>query len=375
MSVRRVLTGILLAALPFAVTAVPATAAPAAAPGDVLSSRAINAPGFWYADVWSVTYRSTSATGAPITVSGTVIVPKGANANTPVVGYAPGTHGLGDQCAPSRHLEAGDETEGLLIHQYATRGYAVAVTDYEGIGTPGEHTYIAGRAEGNATLDAVRAALRLPGTGLSPAAPVAVVGYSQGGHGAGWAAELAPSYSPELNIKAYAVGAPPADLTVVADHNDGGDNVGLVMAAGFGLDVTYPELDLAPFLNDEGRAAFADIKDDCTDELSKYAGHSLSDYTTTDVLNRPEWRARVVEQDLGTRTPRAPVLLYHSNGDEILPVSVSVALQGKWCGGGANVTFWRTDTGPHAVTAALMSPAVTGWVADRLAGRAPTSNC
>lgn len=375
MSVRRVLTGILLAALPFAVTAVPATAAPAAAPGDVVSSRAINAPGFWYADVWSVTYRSTSATGAPITVSGTVIVPKGANANTPVVGYAPGTHGLGDQCAPSRHLEAGDETEGLLIHQYATRGYAVAVTDYEGIGTPGEHTYIAGRAEGNATLDAVRAALRLPGTGLSPAAPVAVVGYSQGGQGAGWAAELAPSYSPELNIKAYAVGAPPADLTVVADHNDGGDNVGLVMAAGFGLDVTYPELDLAPFLNDEGRAAFADIKDDCTDELSKYAGHSLSDYTTTDVLNRPEWRARVVEQNLGTRTPRAPVLLYHSNGDEILPVSVSVALQGKWCDGGANVTFWRTDTGPHAVTAALMSPAVTGWVADRLAGRAPTSNC
>lgn len=375
MSARHLVAASLLAAAMSITQPAVAAPAPAAAPGDVGTARAISAPGFFYANVWSITYTSTSATGTPITVSGTVIVPKGANANTPVVGYAPGTHGLGDQCAPSRHLEAGDETEGLLIHQYGTRGYAVAVTDYEGIGTPGEHTYIAGRAEGNATLDAVRAAMRLPGTGLSANAPVAVVGYSQGGHGAGWAAELASSYAPELQIKAFAVGAPPADLQVVADHNDGGDNVGLVMAAGFGLDVTYPELELAPYLNDEGRAAFADIKDDCTDELSKYAGHSLSDYTTTDVLNRPEWHARVVEQNLGTRNPTAPVLLYHSNGDEILPVQVSVDLRAKWCTGGVNVTFWRTDTGPHAVTAAAMSPAVTGWVADRLAGRAPKSNC
>jgi pimeloyl-ACP methyl ester carboxylesterase len=376
MSARHLLAaGLLTAAMSIAQPAVAAPVAPLATPGDVVTSRSISAPGFFYARVWSITYRSTSATGAPITVSGTVIVPFGANSRTPVVGYAPGTHGLGDQCAPSRHLEAGDETEGLLIHQYATRGYAVAVTDYEGIGTPGEHTYIAGRAEGNATLDVVRAALRLPGTGLSATAPVAVVGYSQGGHGAGWAAETAPTYAPELRIKAYAVGAPPADLEVVADHNDGGDNVGLVMAAGFGMDVTYPELELAPYLNDAGRVAFADIRDDCTDELSKYAGHSLSDYTTTDVLGRPEWRARVVEQNLGTRNPQAPVLLYQSNGDEILPVEMSVALRAKWCAGGVNVTYWRTDTGPHAVTAAVMSPQVTSWVADRLAGRAPTSNC
>lgn len=382
MSVRRVfsrlLTSIACAATVAGMITAPAAAAPpgiAAAPGDIVSARSISAPGFLYANVWTITYQSTSATGAPITVSGTVIVPKGADANTPIVGYAPGTHGLGDQCAPSRHLEAGDETEGLLIHQYGTRGFAVAVTDYEGLGTPEEHTYIAGRAEGNATIDVVRAAQRLPGTGLSASAPVAIVGYSQGGHGAGWAAELAPTYAPELDVKAFAVGAPPADLRVVADHNDGGDNMGLVLAAGFGLDVTYPELDLAPFLNDEGRAAFADIRDDCTDELSKYAGHSLSDYTTTDVLNRPEWQARVVEQNLGGSDPQAPVLLYHSNGDEILPVQVSVDLRTAWCDGGASVTFWRTDTGAHAATAAIMSPAVTGWVADRLAGQPPTSNC
>ncbi|MDQ3788495.1 MAG: lipase, partial [Actinomycetota bacterium] len=118
MSVRRLVAGFLLVAASLVVP--PGVASAAAAPGDIVSARAVNAPGFFYANVWTITYRSTSATGSPITVSGTVIVPKGANANTPVVGYAPGTHGLGDQCAPSRHLEAGDETEGLLIHQYAT---------------------------------------------------------------------------------------------------------------------------------------------------------------------------------------------------------------------------------------------------------------
>ncbi|HEX6356897.1 lipase family protein [Actinophytocola sp.] len=377
MSVRRVLVLFSSALLALVGLTVPAAAAQTRAAGDVITARAISAPGFFYANVWSITYRSTSTTGAPITVSGTVIVPKGATASTPIVGYAPGTHGLGDQCAPSRHLEAGDETEGLLIHQYATRGIAVAVTDYEGIGTPGPHTYMAGRSEGNVTLDVVRAALRLPGTGLSAGTKVAIVGYSQGGHGAGWAAQLAPTYAPELNIAAYAVGAPPADLKIVAEHNDGGDNAGLVFAAGYGVDMTYPELDMTPYLNDTGRAAVADLADDCVDELQsdKYAGHTLSDYLTEDLLNRPEWSAKVDAQKLGGATPRTPVLLYHSNGDEILPVQVSVNLRAAWCAGGGNVTFWRTNTGGHFATAALMSPSVTGWVADRLAGRSVTGNC
>jgi pimeloyl-ACP methyl ester carboxylesterase len=378
MPVRRLLTLLVCALLSLVAFSVPvASAAPRAAAGDVVTARQVSAPGFFYARTWIITYRSTSTTGQPITVSGTVIVPFGANANTPVIGYAPGTHGLGDQCAPSRHLEAGDETEGLLIHQYAVRGYAVAVTDYEGIGTPGPHTYAAGRSEGQTTLDIVRAALRLPGTGLSSSAKVAVVGYSQGGQAAGWAAQLAPSYAPELNIKAFAVGAPPSNLKVVADADDGGPNAGLVFAAGYGIDMTYPDLDMTPYLNATGRAAVADLSDDCTEELQsdKYAGHRLSEYLTEDLLHRPDWAAKLEAQKLGGTAPRAPVLLYHSNGDEILPTQMSVDLRAAWCAGGANVTFWRTDTGVHFVTAALMSPSVTSWVADRLSGNVPTGDC
>lgn len=351
------------------------TAAPAAAaPGDVVSATRIWAPGFEYAAVWQITYRSTSATGTGNVVSGTVIVPSGSTRNTPVVGYAPGTHGLGDPCAPSRHLRAGDETEGLLIHQYARKGFAVAVTDYEGLGTPGDHTYVAGRSQGHAVLDIVRAAQRLTATGLTAKAPVAIVGYSQGGQSAGWAAELSKSYAPELNIKGVATGAPPADLRATADYNDGDDDFGLVLAAGAGLDAAYPELNIEAALNPTGLAALADIRSSCDTE--EYAGHTMDDYTTTPgLMDRPDWAARLDQQKLGSVGPVVPSLLYHSSGDEIIPVATSDALRTAWCNRGSKVTYWRTNTGEHAFTAAVMSPDVTTWVADRLSGKPASGNC
>lgn len=351
----------------------PATAAQTSRPGDVVSSRQIWAPGFEYAKVWRITYKSTSVHGVANTVSGTVIVPNGSGANTPIIGYGPGTHGLGDQCAPSRHLQLGDEFEGGLIHQYGWQGFAIAITDYEGLGTPGEHTYTVGRAQSNAVLDVVRAAQRLRETGLGSKAPVAVVGYSQGGQTAGWAAETAPTYAPELNIKAFSVGAPPANLYNTAKYNDGDENVGLVLAAAYGLNVAYPELNLPASLTPAGQAAYADIPDDC--DFSKYGPQTMDYYTTPGLIDRADWRARLRDQDLGTKGPKAPVLLYHSNGDEILPVADSATLRSSWCGKGSNVTFWRTDTGAHAETAAYLSPLVTSWVADRLAGRSTGGNC
>lgn len=371
-----VLTVLLAAGLTLTgTTAAAAPVAPASGPGDVVSSRQIWAPGFEYAKVWKITYRSTSVHGTANTVSGTVIVPNGANAQTPIIGYGPGTHGLGDQCAPSVGLQRGNEFEGGLIHQYARKGFAVAVTDYEGLGTPGEHTYVVGRAQSNAVLDIVRAAQRHPNAGLGSKAPVAVVGYSQGGGTAGWAAETAPSYAPELNIKVFSVGAPPANLRNTARYNDGDAEMGLVLAAAVGMDTAYPELALENELTPAGQTAFADIRDDCGSDFGKYGGHPLDYYATPGLIDRPDWAARLDQQNLGTKGPRTPVLLYHSTGDEILPVADSTTLKSAWCGKGSNVTYWRTNTGAHGETAAYLSPLVTAWVADRLAGKATAGNC
>ncbi|WP_345029988.1 lipase family protein [Kutzneria kofuensis] len=92
-----------------------------------------------------------------------------------------GTQGLGDDCAPSYHLRTRHRSGDRLPRAGDAQGYAVALTDYEGLGTPGTHTYAVSRSEGHALLDVARAASKVDGAGISPTAPVGVFGYSQGG--------------------------------------------------------------------------------------------------------------------------------------------------------------------------------------------------
>lgn len=143
---------------------------------------------------WRVWYVSTSWRGGRTVVSGTVSVPAG---RPPVGGWrlagvGPGFNGTPDACAASRAGTppfARPFAEALLA-----AGYAVAMTDYEGIGTPGEGSGAYGPAEAAALIDVVRAARR-----LAPVSRAWVgVGYSLGGHAALWAGSVAQSYAPEL---------------------------------------------------------------------------------------------------------------------------------------------------------------------------------
>ncbi len=162
-----------------------AAAAGTGKPGDLVSATEITAflaPGVPLpAKAWRITYRSTSATGQATTVSGAVLVPaQPHHGPQPLVGFAVGTHGLSDQCAPSLALARGTEYEVVTIAGMLQHGWAVAVTDYPGLSTPGEHPYLVGRALGPAVLDSMRAARNLPPAGLDHAGPLAVHGYSEG---------------------------------------------------------------------------------------------------------------------------------------------------------------------------------------------------
>lgn len=340
--------------------------------GELVSSEPLALHSYPGDRAWRITYRSTTATGTPDVVSGAVIAPAGAAATTPVVGYAPGTLGLGDQCAQSRNLDRSLDpgpSEKELIQAYTSAGYAVAVTDYQGLGTPGGYPYDVGRSEGHALLDVVRAAQHLPGSHLSPAAPVAVVGYSQGGLATGWAAQLASAYAPELHLRGAAVGAPPADLPANVRFLDGSRYVGLVLATVYGLDVAYPELHLDRHLDAGGRRAFAELAGECVADLdARWAHHRLSDYTTGDLLARPDWQAKLQRESLGGGTPGVPVLLYASRADDIVPWDTTRRLAETWRARGADVTFYTPDTGGHGTTGLAMTTVTTGWVAARLLG-------
>src|SRR5579884_4395649 len=113
-------------------------------PGDLIRAEPMHAyvvPGVRLrARAWRILYRSTSATDEPTAVSGTLLLPPGARGRDrlPLVAYAIGTHGIGDAAAPSRLLSTGRDWEAGLMALVLGRGYAVVVTDYQGLGTRGD---------------------------------------------------------------------------------------------------------------------------------------------------------------------------------------------------------------------------------------------
>jgi hypothetical protein len=328
------------------------------------------------ANVWQIMYLSTNALGGQDAVTGTVLIPKGRpTTSMPIIGFAPGTQGAGDSCAPSKQIAGGLEYELAAIDALLAKGWAVAVTDYEGLGTPGQHTYMVGRSQGQALLDVVRAARRLGPAGLSSSTPLGLWGYSQGGGAAGWALQLQPTYAPELKFSGAALGGTPADLKVVASNLDGSAGFAFLGMAALGFDQAYPELNLKGYLNSAGVTALDKLDAMCVIEaLAAYSFRHISDYMKPNPLSTAAWQSRLAESKLGATAPTVPVFLGHGTVDEFIPYSQALQLKKDWCAAGATVT-WRTWVGGHVTAYLPFQPAAVSYLASRFSGAVPASSC
>jgi pimeloyl-ACP methyl ester carboxylesterase len=163
---------------------------------------------------WLVLYRSETAgdSPTPVATSGIIVLPHRfdhpvPDGGYPLVSWCHGTLGCANRVAPSRDqgntgaspMNAYPKT---LLTEFLNRGWAVAMTDYEALGTgtdyeaPGTipphklHPFLLGQSEARAALDIVLAARHLFGDELSER--FALVGHSQGGQAALFAAAEAP---------------------------------------------------------------------------------------------------------------------------------------------------------------------------------------
>ena len=346
------------------------------APGTVFRSRPVTVKGHGLpvpVDAQQFLTRATGAKGEPITVVGTLMVPTRPYPGTrPLVSYQPAIDSLGDQCNPSYTLRMGTEKElGLMMHALQ-QGWAVVVTDYQGP----HNAFAAARMEGHAVLDGIRAAKALPGTGLAGArTPVGMWGYSGGGLATSWAAELQPGYAPELEVAGAASGGTPADLTAAARQIDGGPASGLVLLASVGIGRAYPEL--LTLLNDEGRQMVDRIGDMCVGEaVSTFPFRRLNEFThSRDPLSEPVSVEVMETNHLGRMAPRAPVFLYHSVHDELIPFSTARQLWADWCDKGVDVGFHADALSEHSSLAMTGAPLAVGYLASRFAGFPAPSNC
>ncbi|MFI1509382.1 alpha/beta fold hydrolase [Streptomyces sp. NPDC020597] len=349
-------------------------------------------------------YKSTDSAGRPTAVTGAYIEPSArwkGRGPRPLAAVAPGTMGQGDQCAASLGLErpllVNGQTlsvgyENLAIYRLLARGIAVVVTDYTGLGaTDRLHTYVNRVDEAHAVLDAVRAARSLAGASVTAGSRVALYGYSQGGGATAAAAELQPSYAPDVTLAGTYSGAPPADLVAVTKAIDGSDLAGALGWSVNGFLQSDPELEpiARAHLNDAGRAALEDLSTMCVGDALLAYNSARSNAWTTDgrslsavVESEPRLKAFLADQRIGARTPASPVRVATGTADDLVPHAQARALAVAWCAKGASVTY-KPVILPGLGRALInhFTPLIVdqgeaiSWLTDRLDGRPATSDC
>lgn len=160
-------------------------------------------------------YRSTSGvTGQPVNVGGVFAVPKGTppGGGWPVVSVGHATTGLAHGCGPSLRPDLMGYTSTLV--GLLDTGFAVAMSDYEGLGDEGTHAYLEPYSAAYNLIDATRAITRLfPDVSSRWAA----MGGSQGGQSAWAANEMGGAYGDGLTMVGAMALAPPVNIVEMAE--------------------------------------------------------------------------------------------------------------------------------------------------------------
>ena len=284
-----------------------------------------------------VLYTSRTVKNKNVVVSGTISIPKGKApaGGWPIISYGHGTTGLADQCAPSREDLSPDPSNRApyvaytdpVQNSWLAAGYAVLRTDYEGLGTDGIHPFLVGQASGRSVLDIVRAARQ---TKFKLSKDYFVVGHSQGGHAALWAAGLAPTWLPEMRLKGTVAYAPASTLDDYANVLPGlrtpSSISGLAAYILRGLSSVDAALKPAEILTPEALALFPKTLTQCLAEIGSessfgaLAPSQLLSATATDELSlrTGAFHSALAAQQPAVKTS-APILIPQGMSDTTTP--------------------------------------------------------
>ncbi|MFZ2529122.1 MAG: lipase family protein [Rhodococcus sp. (in: high G+C Gram-positive bacteria)] len=353
-----------------------------AAPGDVLGIRRMpTPPEIVGADTWQISFASTNSQGHPITAVTTVFAPVGKAPDGPLLSFQHVINALDPQCAPSQTLWTTDPNlavrEAVGLNAVLQQGWTVAIPDHLGPTS----AYGAAKLGGQITLDGIRAVQRAAELQVGHS-PVALAGYSGGGMATGWAAALAPSYAPELNIVGSAMGGVPMNLRKMVDGigTEPHPVFGLAFAAALGLEREYPNrINLSGQLTPVGLAMRDGLTAACTNDILRIgAGGSLPQVTPIARLTDEPGALAVVDEnslELFPGVPNAPIFEWHSPTDALIPVDSIDATLDRYCAAGVPVQSLETPTPDHMSAAVLGLGQATDFLTKRFAGEDTPTTC
>jgi pimeloyl-ACP methyl ester carboxylesterase len=333
--------------------------------------------------IWQVLYRSSSLDGTPIAVSGWLAVPNTQRPTDgyPVVTFAHGTTGLADNCAPTRRSSPKETI--ALLEDFLARGFVVAATDYEGLGTPGLHQYLVGPSQTRSVLDSARAAQRFGGGSNE----VILFGHSQGGHAVILTNEAASSYASELKIMGT-IGSGSGVFTgspETLDYMKSSPYKGYVVMIALAQEEAYGPADspLSLWLTPDGiEAAQPLIKEPdgiCVDQLVATYGGLSSEYLFVPNAPLPRNFSGYDRDSLpGLRTGVSPLLMIHGKYDDQLPPAVIIPWVEDTCAATDQVIALEWFETGHRVPyedPVGAAAVVFDWIDDRFAGRTAPDDC
>jgi hypothetical protein len=368
----------------------------AAAPGAVLKQRSVDivlaggTPTPIAAE--QLLFRTSNELGGPALGVTTVIPPLTGRLLPKIVSWQPFYDSLGPDCDPSYALRGGGspvgcsddaQLEETAASTFLTQGDTVLMTDYEET----NEAYGAGRLEGYATLDGIRAAeTYLHDTPAST--PVAMVGYSGGAIASQWAAELAPAYAPRVDLVGTAAGGvfvdPFHSLSFINGNGTGWSDVIpvylILLQRAFGVPV-------APYLSTVGAKVYEE------DENTSISDFTTTGFTTFQQLVKPQYgdvsKVRPFVQALdqlimgSDGTPKSPVFFGNGegtknngwDGDGIMITDDVEALAHEYCNRGVPVEFQVYSGLAHVEAFAPFITYAIPYLTDRLNGLPAPSNC
>jgi hypothetical protein len=236
---------------------------------------ALSVPGA--AAAYRILYSTTDQHNSPAVSTAAVFVPRGTapEGGWPVIAWAHGTVGLGDDCAPSAQPRS--ERDHEYLSHWLDNGYAVVGSDYAGLGTPGLMSYLNSTATAHSVVDSVIAMHRM-GLPLSPM--WAVVGQSQGGAAAVDTARRATEFSRGTGLDYRGVVATGTPANVQSIVETAGPDMALPAGTGpaansytayilAGLRDARPDIDVNSVLTPAGLDAVAKAETLCKPALDQ----------------------------------------------------------------------------------------------------------
>jgi alpha-beta hydrolase superfamily lysophospholipase len=220
-------------------------------------------------------------------------------------------------------------------------------------------------------LDVARAARGLDAAGAG--ARVLLHGHSEGGHAVLWAAELARSYAPELQVLGVAATAPGAELASTLRLSR--LRPAAVTSGAMLIVVAWSDAYRVPpdALTPAGRKAADRVRTRCLDELAKEP--ATPTVRPGDLLTTPPWPALLARNSPGHAAVPAPVLIAQGADDQVVVPAATGALVQRLCRLGDTVELRTYQHAGHFDIPGVAGSDVAAWIGERLAARPARSTC